>query len=192
MSNQRLEMLMKKTEVQYAIGSPLLLEASALYLDTTTNNCIAQLKWKNLDSRPVNAVIIKLVGFDAFGQKLEPIHYQYDRLHVTQGLDFGGKTPILINNKVVKYDVVVQAVSFSDDTKWRADSEAIYSDLPKPKKQELTGPLFEQYERDLTKQGIKAATAYSPQSVKGLWQCGCGSWQLQDSPCLSAELRKDY
>ena len=46
MADQRLEVLMKKSEAQYTEGSPMLLEANALYLDRITNNCIAQLKWK--------------------------------------------------------------------------------------------------------------------------------------------------
>ena len=98
MADQRLEQLMKKTEPQYISGSPLLLEASALYLDKGTNNCIAQLKWKNIDSRPIKAIMIELDGCDACNQKLEPVHYQYDGLLVTQGSEFGAKTPIMIKN----------------------------------------------------------------------------------------------
>lgn len=193
MANQRLDLLMKKTEVQYAVGSPLLLEASALYLDRTTNNCIAQLKWRNIDSRPVKAVMIELDSFDAFEQKLEPVHYQYDGMLVAQGSDFGGKIPILIkNNKAVKFSVIVKAVSFSDETIWRNDTLMNYADLPVPKPQSLTGTLKEQYERDLTKQGIKAAASYTPQSAMGLWQCGCGSWQLQDSPCLKCRSTQQF
>ncbi len=106
MSNQRLDLLMRRDEVQYSDGSPILLEASALYLDKVSANCVAQLKWRNIDSRPVKAVMVELDGYDAFNQKLEPMCYQYDGLLVSQGSEFGSKTPIMIkNNKMVKYDM---------------------------------------------------------------------------------------
>lgn len=189
MADQRLEVLMKKTEAQYTEGSPILLEASALYLDKTTNNCIAQLKWKNIDSRPIKAVMIELDGYDAFNQKLEPIHYQYDGLLVTQGSEFGGKTPIMIkNNKVVKYDVLLKAVSFSDGFIWRAEKEVVFENLPESKPQTIEGEILDQLKRDLSKQGNKNAASYSPQRAMGLWQCGCGSWQYADTPCLKCKI----
>lgn len=189
MADQRLEVLMKKAEAQYASGSPILLEASALYLDRGTNNCIAQLKWKNIGSRPIKAVMIELVCYDAFNQKLEPVHFQYDGLLVTQGSEFGNKTPIMIkNNKVVKYDVLIKAVSFSDETIWRSEEDSVFETLPESKPQKLEGETLDQLKRDLSKQGNKNASSFSPQRAMGLWQCGCGSWQYVDSPCLKCRI----
>lgn len=189
MADQRLEVLKKKTEAQYAIGSPILLEASALYLDRGTNNCIAQLKWKNIDSRPIKAVMIELVCYDTFNQKLEPVHFQYDGLLVTQGSEFGSKTPIMIkNNKVVKYDVLLKAVSFSDETIWRSEEDAIFEALPESKPQKLEGEILDQLKRDLSNQGNKNAASFSSQRAMGLWQCGCGSWQYADSQCLKCRI----
>lgn len=189
MADQRLEVLMKKAEAQYRDGSPILLEASALYLDKTTNNCIAQLKWKNIDPRPIKAVMIELDGYDAFIQKLEPIHYQYDGLLVAQGAEFGGKTPIMIkNNKVVKYDVLLKAVSFSDDTIWRAEKDVAFETLPESKPQKLVGEILNQLKRELSKQWNENAATYSPQQTMGLWQCGCGNWQYADSQCLKCKI----
>lgn len=76
MANQRLGILMKKADVQYAEGSPILLEACALYRDNVTNSCIAQLKWKNIDSHQIRAIMIELDVYDTFNQKLAPVHYQ--------------------------------------------------------------------------------------------------------------------
>lgn len=191
MADQRLEQLMKKADPHYISGSPLLLEASALYLDKVTNNCIAQLKWKNIDPRPIKAVMIELDGYDAFNQKLEPVHYQYDGLLVTQGSEFGGKTPIMIkNNKMVKYDVILKAVSFSDESIWKAESIDAFETLPESKPQALSGEILDQLKRDLSKQGNKNAASFTPQQAKGLWQCGCGSWQYADSQCLKCRIKK--
>lgn len=192
MANQRLEQLAKQTSIFYANGSPLLLEASALYLDNNTNNCIAQLKWRNIDQRPVKAVMVEIDGLDAFGQKTEPVHFQYDGLLVPQGSDFGGKTPILIrSNKVVKFDVVLKAVSFSDETVWRADSPSVFEPLPETKAQTLEGELLDQYKRDLASKGIKVAASNQPQKAMGLWQCGCGSWQYEGHECLKCRTTWD-
>ena len=189
MADQRLEVLMKNTEPQYVSGSPLLLEAIALYLDKTTNNCVVQLKWKNIDSKPIKAVMIEIDGYNSFSQKLEPVQYQYDGLLVTQGSEFGGKTPIMIkNNKAIKCDIILKAVSFSDDTIWRSEAETALEPLPGSKPQTLSGETLDQLIRDLTKQGNKSAATYSPQMIKGLWQCGCGSWQYADTPCLKCKI----
>ena len=189
MADQRLEQLMKRTDPHYVSGSPLLLEASALYLDKGTNNCIAQLKWKNIDPRPIKAVMIELDGYDAFDQKLEPVHYQYDGLLVTQASEFGGKTPIMIkNNKMVKYDAILKAVSFSDGSIWKAESAKAFETLPENKAQVFSGEILDQLKRDLSKQGNKNAATYTPQEALGLWQCGCGSWQYIGSQCLKCRI----
>ena len=64
---QRLTLIDKITNPQYAEGSPLLLEACALYLDNVEKQCIAQLKWKNIGNQVIQAILIDLVCFDAFG-----------------------------------------------------------------------------------------------------------------------------
>lgn len=185
MANQRLGILMKKADVQYAEGSPILLEACALYRDNVTNSCIAQLKWKNIDSHQIRAIMIELDVYDTFNQKLAPVHYQYDGLSAPQGAEFGEKTPIIIpGTKTVKYNVLLKAVSFSDETVWRSEKNDSFVTLPASKPQEFEEELLGQLKRDLAKQGNTDAASYSPQNAMGLWQCGCGSWQYAASPCL--------
>lgn len=70
MANERLTLLMKQQEPQYSPENPVLLLACALYRDTVTGKCVAQMKWRNLDQRPVKAVLVELEGFDAFERKL--------------------------------------------------------------------------------------------------------------------------
>lgn len=185
MPDQRLETFMKRTEIQYAEGSPLLLEAIALYLDKATNNHIAQLKWKNIDSRTIRAVKIELIGYDAFDQELGRIQHQYDGIHLAQNQFLGEKTPIIIQIKnVVKFDVALTAVSFEDGTVWLAQGNDVLKALPDAKEQALTGDLLNQLKRDLASLGHKDAASWSSQTEMGLWQCGCGNWQFAGTPCL--------
>ena len=189
---ERLRTLMKVSDPQHAAGSPLLLEACALYQDTTSGMCIAQLKWKNLDTRAVRAILIELNGYDAFDQKIDPISYQYENLLATQGTEFGSKTAIQIRNtKIARYDVGLKAVSFANGEIWKAETEAAFVSLPASVNQSLSGDLLAQFKRDLTEQGKAAAAAYQPQTAMGLWQCGCGSWQHEGTPCLKCHVTLD-
>lgn len=77
MEGNRLQELVKCSDVQYAEGSPLLLMACALYLDRSSGNCIAQLKWKNISNKTVKAVSIALDVFDSFDNTISNISHHY-------------------------------------------------------------------------------------------------------------------
>lgn len=186
--SERLTCRMKVTDAQYAAGSPLLLMACALYMDTVTNQCVAQLKWRNLDSRPVKAILIELDGYDAFNQRLGPVSFQYADLTVAQGKDFGSRVPVPIRDaSMARYEVLLKAVSLATGDVWQADPAVPFSALPLGKEPALTGELYAQYRRELSKQGIYGAAQFQPQTAMGLWQCGCGSWQAEGTPCLSCK-----
>ena len=186
MSNGRLELIEKHTGSYYAEGSPLLLEASALYQDKTTNSRVLQMKWRNIDQREINTVMIEISGTDTFGNIITPISFQYEEINTPYGFTFGEKKPAIIKNqRIVKYDVVVKAVSFSDGSIWRDESLSLYQALPEAKPQTLKGELLEQYKRDLALEGIEDAASFLPRKAMGLWQCGCGSWQPDDAPCIN-------
>ena len=185
MANNRLELIEKKTGPYYLKGSPIILEAGALYIDKVTQNSIVQIRWRNIDKRQVNAVAVEIHGTDSFGEKVETVQYQYSRLTVSQGEDFGGKTPIIIrNNKLIKFHVLLRAVSFADGVIWRNEASEAFTLLPERKEHILEGELLEQYIRDLAGRGFEEADRFLPQKAAGLWQCGCGSWQTENEECL--------
>ena len=179
---------MKVTDAQYAKGSPLLLMACALYMDAVTNQCVAQLKWRNLDSRPVKAILIELDGYDEFNQRLEPVSFHYANLEAPQGKDFGSRVPVPIRDaSMVRYEVLLKAVLFATGDVWQADQAVPFSVLPQGKEMVLTGELYEQYEWALFNLGLSASGQFQPQTAMGLWQCGCGSWQAEGTPCLNCK-----
>lgn len=191
MANTRLELRMKKDEIAYAQGSPLLLEAYALHRDTTSGDCIAQLKWKNIDRRGVQAVMVDLITYDAFNNQINTIQYQYNGLNAAQGAEFGGKTPIIIHDdRIVRFDVALKAVSFADNSVWNAENDGVFEPLPKAKNQSLPDELCDQLARDLAKQGCAQAALYDVQTAHDLWQCGCGSWQKDGDPCLKCHVER--
>ena len=151
----RLNVLQKVTDPSYAEGSPLLLEACALYQDTVTGMRIAQLKWSVLDPRTVKAVSVELKCTDAFGQAEPSVSYQYDGLAAKQYEEFGSREAIQIQGPTVsRYDVVLKAVSFADGTFWKADADEVMTSLPKPVKQTLSGEMLDQLKRDISTLGI--------------------------------------
>ena len=191
MANTRLELRMKKDAIAYAQGSPLLLEAYALHRDTTSGDCIAQLKWKNIDRRGVRAVMVDLITYDAFNNQINTVQYQYNGLNAAQGAEFGGKTPIIIHDdRIVRFEVALKAVSFADDSVWNAENDGVFEPLPKAKNQSLPDELCDQLARDLAKQGCAQAALYDVQIAHDLWQCGCGSWQKEGDPCLKCHITR--
>ena len=191
MANTRLELRMKKDAIAYAQGSPLLLEAYALHRDTTSGDCIAQLKWKNIDRRGVRAVMVDLITYDAFNNQINTVQYQYNGLNAAQGAEFGGKTPIIIHDdRIVRFEVALKAVSFADNSVWNAENDGVFEPLPKAKNQSLPDELCDQLARDLAKQGCAQATLYDVQTAHDLWQCGCGSWQKEGDPCLKCHIAR--
>ena len=191
MANTRLELRMKKDAIAYAQGSPLLLEAYALHRDTTSGDCIAQLKWKNIDRRGVRAVMVDLITYDAFNNQINTVQYQYNGLNAGQGAEFGGKTPIIIHDdRIVRFEVALRAVSFADNSVWNAENNGIFEPLPKAKNQSLPDELCDQLARDLAKRGCAQAALYDVQTAHDLWQCGCGSWQKEGDPCLKCHIAR--
>lgn len=186
MASDRLELLMKQSEPQYAQDSPILLEACALYYDRLNTKCIAQIKWKNIDTRTIKAVSIELSLLDAFDQQIKTISYQYNKLNASKGSFFGEREAIIIDDQAaVRYDVILNAVSFTDGGIYRSDDNIRFDTLPEKMPVSVPMELFEQYKRDLEKKGYGLAVFYQPQKNEELWQCGCGSWQHVGTPCLN-------
>ena len=183
---QRLTLLEKATQPLYAPESPLLLEASALYVDNWDKQCIAQLKWKNIGEKAINAVMVELKCFDSFGHEVNTKQYQYNRLSASKGQQFGNKDAIPLEaDKLSKCTVFLTAISFADGTVQELPAPMEFKPLPDNKPLDLTGKLLEQYKRDLIKQKITTTVRFQPQSTDSLWQCTCGSWQMNGSVCLA-------
>lgn len=192
MPSKQMKVLLKKTEPQYAEKSPLILEACALYLDDLTGNCIAQLKWKSIDDKPIKAVMIELELYDAFEERLSPVTYQYNGLSVEKGTSFGDKNGIQIKgNQINRFGVLLKAVAYQSGEIWRNESFSLFETLPTARVQQLMGKYYQQYKRELARMECESAGAFTPQKAKGLWQCGCGSWQKDGDQCIRCFARYD-
>ena len=192
MAKPRLSEIMKRTKPEYAVSSPLLLEACALYYDRAACGCVAQMKWKNIDSRIVKAALVSVCVKDAFGDEIPPIQFQYRALEAERGREFGVRVPVVINtDRIVDYTVRPEAVSFSDGSVWKAPQAApVMITLPDSRKAELPDDLREQFDMEVKNAGRLRCYRYEVQDAMGLWQCGCGSWQPAGTPCIQCGITR--
>ncbi len=181
-----LKVILKQTQPFYQQGAPLLLEAHAMYQEEATGQLIAQLKWRNLSHKTVQAVNVILHCADSFGATLEETSYQYMDVSAPSQAVFGTQNAIrVINERTRECTVSITDVSFTDGTIWRAIRGKTCEPLPNSIPQKFSGALFSQFERDLKSQGIEEARHYTPQTQDDLWQCGCGNWQKKaDETCI--------
>ena len=182
---QRLTTIERIVAPQYATGSPVLLEACALYYDNIDGKCIAQLKLKNLDDRTINAVMIEIICFDVFQHEIGKQDFKYLSQSAKKGMSFGSRIAVPLNQRDVRsYRICLKAVSFDDGTILEPDTPFAYHPLPDTNPLEIQGDLLEQYKRELIKLGINTKVMNQTQRADGMWQCVCGSWQRDGSGCM--------
>ena len=192
MAKPRLSEIMKRTKPEYAASSPLLLEACALYYDRVACGCVAQMKWKNIDSRIAKAALVSVCVKDAFGDEIPPVQFQYRALEAERGREFGVRVPVVLDtDRIVDYKVRPEAVSFSDGSVWKAPQDApVMKPLPDSRKAELPDDLREQFDMEVKNAGRLRCYRYEVQEAMGLWQCGCGSWQPAGTPCIKCGITR--
>lgn len=175
-----LRVLTKETQPQYAPQCPVLLEACALYGDSASGRCVAQLKWRALVPG-IRALSVTVHTYDAFGEPVESAEHQYAEISAASGECFGSREAVrLRSSKGRRMRVCVSAASLQDGTVWTNDEqiacEPLPANMPLPFAQDAR--LTAQYRRDLASSSISQdAATVRVQSFEDLWQCGCGTWQ---------------
>lgn len=190
MSN-RFEKLYSLSGQLYAPSSPVIITAGALLKDTQTGKVLAQLKFKNINSKVIKAIAVSLLPLDTANQPLgeKEIHQILD-LTANRDSEFGQKTPLYFSNNTTRaYQVVVEEVVFSDNTVWKTDGAPL-SDLPTQKTaQDLLSDaeLAKQYKLECGERADYIADTYSD-----LWRCNCGAInQSDEQSCHACGAAKD-
>ena len=162
----------------YASGSPVLIVAGALLQDTQTGNVLAQLKLKNIGTKPIKAASVSIQPLDTIGNLLgSAITFQYLDLTAKRYEEFGVKTPIILPDASTRsYHVSLKEVVFTDNTVWQSDGQP-WEALTPPSSLEsiLKGPeLVTQYRIQFGDD-----CQYMPTVQKDLWFCACGEVNRQ-------------
>lgn len=172
--SERFTKLFTLPENLYTETSPVLIVAGALLKDGQTGKVLAQLKLKNISSKVIKALTVKLFPKDTTGQVLgDAIDFQYLDLHANRDDDFGSKTPIPFADKTTRsFDVVVSRVIFSDNSEWNETDTAWESLCLQQKDISLSlndEELFKEYQLKFGE-----VCRYEVIQPKDLWVCSCG------------------
>lgn len=174
----------------YTETSPVIITAHALLKDNTTEDMVAQLKISNISNKTIKAVKVKFTTYDTAHRELDSdIEYEYLDRTVTRTSHFGSQTPIVFENKAVRYfDVIVAEVVFSDNFIWTCPENAQWAPLAEPQDlfQYFTSKpyLVEKYRKFHNCKDLE----YFPARDRDLWICSCGEINHADEEsCYNCE-----
>lgn len=154
--------------------APLLIMAGALLKDNVTGQVLAQVKYKNLQIKPIKALTISLQALDTRGLPLgEPVKHQHLDLSAPRDSEFGQKEPIPFPDASTRgFSAQVRQVIFSDNSIWEAEGQPWES---LPEQQTLEQALGD---TELCKEYRSRfpGAAFFPREDGPLWRCTCGAW----------------
>ena len=171
--SERYTKLFSQEKPLYADGSPVIIMAGALLLDSVSGNVLAQLKFKNISPKTVKALTVSVTAKDTVGRLIgKPTVHQYLDLNAERDAEFGQKTAIsLPSENTRECEVRVLEAAFADNSVWTAPEGLSWEPVP-----EQT-PLFPN-DAELLKQyrmEVNPAAKSELLTVKDLWLCSCGA-----------------
>ena len=155
------------------IGCPVEIEKGAVLFDSKEQQCLLQLKFKNLSQRVINSVSVEVMCYDSSGRELnsEPIQYIYADLNAARKTCFGGGVAIMLKAASVEnVEIKIVKVLKENHAVWQYDAVL----ERKTKTQEIIPRiLFEELKReDPDSTYVKK---YIPIDMGGdEWYCSCG------------------
>lgn len=173
--SERYKRLFSLDENLYQEGSPLIISAGALLLDSISGNTIAQLKFKNIVDSSIKAIKVYIQPLGVTGEKLgDEVEYQYLDLKASRDEEFGQKVPVKLPDKNTRaFNVRIAKVVFGDGTIWQT-SNTSFEPLSFP--ESLMGvlendlELVNQYKLEFGNNAV-----VFPVSEKDLWFCHCNA-----------------
>ena len=158
----------------YAPKAPLLIMAGALLKDNVTGQVLAQVKYKNLQIKPIKALTVSLQALDTRGLPLgQPVDHQYLDLSAPRDSEFGQKEPIPFPDANTRgFSAQVRQVIFSDNSIWEAEGRP-WESLPEQRTlEQALGDieLCKEYRSRFP------GASFFPREDGPLWRCTCGAW----------------
>lgn len=170
---ERYRRLYALPENLYTSGSPVLIQAGALLMDTQTRKVLAQLKLKNLYDSTLIACKVSVKTFDPSGTEVDGVkEYFYLDISADRGKDFGAQTPVYLpDNTTRKISVCVTEAVYETGEVWKSTCEE-WQPLPsfRSLSEQLSDiELQEQYSIE-----VNGNCAFVPEIVGDLFLCTCG------------------
>ena len=176
--NQRYTRLFTLPGPLYAQGSPLIILAGALLKDNQTGRVLAQLKLKNVGTKPIKAVKVSVTPLDAAGMENgQPVEHPYLDLHAARDGEFGQMEPIPFPDPTTRaFRGAITQVVFTDGSLW-GPAEGAWEVLSPSRPLESVlrdKELCKEYQIQ-----YGANCQVFPREEAGLWQCACGAWNME-------------
>ena len=157
----------------YAEGSPVIIEAGALLMDSVGGNVLAQLKFKSISPKIIKALTVSVTAKDTVGRAIgAPTVHQYLDMNIGRDAEFGQKAAIALPSANTRaFEVRVLEAAFADNSVWTAPDGLSWEPLP------VQVPLLSD-DAELLKQyrmDINQAAAVELRREKDLWFCTCGA-----------------
>lgn len=171
---ERFTQLYKLQDNLYISGSPIIISAGSLLLDTETGNVVAQLKFHSISNKIIKAIKISLSAYDISEKELQAIeNYQYLDLHITNGQYFGQNKAIVFPDLVTRsFSIKSISVVFGDKSYWEWDSSILIEALPY---QQTLYSSLKNKELEMQYKLITNENAvFVPLLYKDIWLCACG------------------
>ena len=155
-------------------GSPAAIEKGALLRDVSRNQNLLQLKLKNIQKRPLKAVVLEIGFLDVAGGTLGAIQHSYLDLSAGNGTTFGEDAPEYLADETARgFRFRVASVVFSDGTTWSSD--VVMEPIAHADSLDGLGDLKEQFLREMRTADGVALPIVLPTDRGGLWYCTCGA-----------------
>ena len=172
MSNYKI--LFSPTKNLYVEECPVIIKSGALVVNTENERLHIQLKFKNITSNTIISLKAKIILMDSVGREIDETEKIYPDLNAKLNDEFGAKTPIPINNGIVrKFSATVTEVCFADGSIWYPSPTSTWEEIPTPR------PLYEQFTSTESQAEFRYLhgknAQFIPLSYKDLWICTCGN-----------------
>lgn len=155
-------------------GSPFAIQKGALLLDGVKNQALLQLRLKNIQSKPLKAVVVAVELADITGNSLGEARCTYLDLNAVNGESFGESIPVYLDDLTARgFRFRVSSAVFSDGSTW--DSDTFFSQVPAANSLDGFGDLKQQFTRDISELKSGVTAQVMPTDLEGVWYCACGA-----------------
>jgi len=117
---KRFEIIKRVIEPYWLEGSPIVMQAHAVVLDTVTNDVFAQMKFLNKAEKPLSGMDLSVLPLSPeTGDGVGTIDGTYSGLSVSKDETFGSDKLFLLPQRDIRsYAVLIKKVSFTDGEIW--------------------------------------------------------------------------
>lgn len=187
--SDRFKKLFEQPHNLYTKSAPIIIVAGVLLEDTETGNILAQIKYQNIDNRPIKAMRVSFTLFDITGKKLEDsVKFEYLDLNEKRPHMFGAQRAVVFSNIATRsFSIEIEEVIFDNNSSW-SGVRKIWDTLPEQitLQKALNNPSLQaQYFYD-----VGGNAKYVPEQISDLWYCTCGSINHSDETSCIACNRK--